>query len=153
MKLFVIDSSLVLFFILLAVISAFGQTRCKCRPSPPGGVTTCDKRDIAVCGVDDAGVCEGRCVRIVANRTMDRRWGYTTDLLQEILGVDVRKRIREEPRIFKRIIDEVILSSERDEPAQFVFDNKQFTVSLGVPEDKLPWLKDVSKRLATRMHD
>lgn len=47
--------------VLFSSVPINGQS-CGCQPSPPGGQTTCERGQIAVCVVWEDGVCAGRCV-------------------------------------------------------------------------------------------
>src|SRR5688572_12447939 len=51
----------VIFCVLFSSVPISGQS-CGCEPSPPGGQTTCERGQIAVCVVSEDGVCAGRCV-------------------------------------------------------------------------------------------
>src|SRR5688500_230304 len=64
MRLSVGGRLLVVCFFLFFCPELVAQCKCTCRPSPPGGTTTCDQGQIAVCGTDSGKVCEGKCVNV-----------------------------------------------------------------------------------------
>lgn len=66
-----VTSLLIVFCILFSSVPNMGQS-CTCAPRQPSGNTTCERGQIAVCGVDSDGVCDGRCVGVVSTATSER---------------------------------------------------------------------------------
>src|SRR2546423_290585 len=59
---------------------------CTCFPSPPGGITRCESGQTAICGYDELGRCDGRCVTIASDLApLD----YAAQLLSEIVAESV----------------------------------------------------------------
>ncbi len=65
-------SLLIVFCVLFSSVPNMGQS-CMCSPTRPGGNTTCERGQIAVCGVDGDGACAGRCVGAISTAASERQ--------------------------------------------------------------------------------
>src|SRR5215213_10946993 len=83
-----VTSLLMVFCVLFSSVPNMGQS-CTCAPRQPSGNTTCERGQIAVCGVDGDGVCAGRCVGVISAATSERelRGEETSRKLAEKSGV------------------------------------------------------------------
>jgi hypothetical protein len=82
---------------------------CVCKPSPPGGTTTCDRSQIAICGANQQGQCEGRCVSYRA--APSTLWAVAI-ALNAILKTNITdEQLQREHRLFVPIIQKVLDST------------------------------------------
>jgi hypothetical protein len=146
MKSFVRNFLLGLWVTLFPTMPVMGQSHCKCRPSPPGGVTTCHRSgEIAVCGDNGRGICEGSCSSI---KTGLLSLEFTAVALTRILEDEVSvMRLRSEAETFKPIIASILASSQNDEPVTINYKDKEFSVSVGLTRIAILKLEQARRKL------
>jgi hypothetical protein len=151
MKLFASSILLSLCLILLPPAPDSGRVRCKCRPSPPGGVTECESGQIAVCN-SSGGVCKGSCIS--ANAQL-QPLQYSAALLTQVLDRDVSiEDLRKDPKASKRNFEALLKSSRDDKPVKLKYKGKEYIVSVGLTEVAINKLKAAGGALAinNRLH-
>jgi hypothetical protein len=131
MKSFVRNFLLGLLVTLFPIMPVMGQSHCTCRPSPPGGVTRCHQSgEIAVCGDNGRGICEGSCISIKTDLSSLK---FTAVALTRILEDEVSvERLSSEAETFKPIIASILASSQADEPVTINYKDKEFRVNVGL---------------------
>ena len=145
MKFFVRNVCIFLLIVLLCTISAIGQTKCTCRPSPPGGTTRCVVGQTAVCGSDRSGTCEGSCINV---RPSLQAIEYVASLLSQIAGVDIpAPRLREEASTFRSIISAILRSNRDDEAVTIKYHDKIFQVSIDLTSVGVSKLEEALNQL------
>jgi hypothetical protein len=147
MKLFV--ANVFFFTSLFFVSSAFGQTttRCMCKPSPPGGTTTCNGQ-IAFCLVRN-GVCNGKCINPKTNPKTNPS-GYAAELFsiifqKEISSQDLKKDSEEARDVISKI-----LQSNGETLVLLKFNESKIEITIGLTKESKSALKKAYNQLAKK---
>jgi hypothetical protein len=121
---------------------------CTCFPSPPGGITRCESSQTAICGYDELGRCEGRCVTIASGLApLD----YTAQLLSEIVGESLSADDLEGDARNCAVIANLLLdSSEENKAVKFKLNGRPHRVSVGLTEVAKKKLRAAARTLEGR---
>lgn len=143
MKLFVSNLLLSLCLTLPSVVSDSGRPRCKCRPIPPGGETSCSSGQIAVCNSSN-GVCQGSCISVNAQlQPLQYSAELFTELLKEKVSVE---DLQKDQKAAKSMIKKVLESNQKDKAVTIKLKgkNNKFSGSIGLPKVAIDKLEAVS---------
>src|ERR1700722_15801975 len=118
--------------VTIVTSSLSAQTRCACRPSPPGGTTTCSEGQIAICGTNRFGVCEGSCKTVNVNLTAPQ---YFINLLSKIVGKNLSlEYVNSDRTVYRGIIKNILNANETHETFSIEYSDYKFRGTLGLPE-------------------
>ena len=128
--------------LVLCCSLAAGRPDCKCvcRPSPPGGTTVCQDNQIAVCGSDARGQCEGKCVTV---STKAEPLQYTARVVTVVIKPqkDISEfDLREQRLTFIPIVEKILESARKGVTVTISREERQLKVCVGLPgegQDKL----------------
>jgi hypothetical protein len=127
-------SCLALGLALLGSFQSVGhcQTQCKCRPSPPGGTTRCEKGEVAICS-NAGGECSGTCVR--PPRASADQLVFSAALLSTVLKQQVTTQmLRSDPITFAHIMDALIRSNQTKDTVSIEYRGRNFQVSVALDD-------------------
>ena len=148
MKSFVISLLLGACVFLLSPVTSVGQTVCKCRPSPPGGTTSCGAGQMAICLGNSSGECEGSCVS-VENANL-QPLDVAAAVLSKVLGTTVSKdqlMIDKDKDKFESVIQSILESDSGGKTLTFSFGGEERQICIGLPGNVRSKLKQASKML------
>lgn len=133
---------------VLPATPAGGQVTCKCRPSPPGGVTQCQPGQSAVCNPQN-GVCRGSCIDVDAQL---KPLPYSAALLSKVLGVEVSVAdLEKDPKGSKKLLEELFKISRRDRDGKLKYKGVEYILSVGLSEKAKSKLKAATSALNALM--
>jgi hypothetical protein len=145
MKLFA--GSLLLILCLMPLpFTPEGRVRCTCRPSPPGGVTTCQPGQTAICG-GRKGVCQGSCISPSAQL---QPLQYSAALLSAVTGKNVTEpELKKDPKASKKALEDMLKLGEQGKSGKIKFNGTEHDLAIGLSDVAKSKLKDAIKLLAT----
>ncbi|HET6253315.1 MAG TPA: hypothetical protein VFE32_04550 [Puia sp.] len=128
-----------------APLATDGQTNCTCQPSPPGGTTKCRRGQVAICGADSRGVCEGECDSISESLAPVP---YYADLLSAILLHPVSvKQLYANTAVAKQDIRDIESANKTNKTVTIRFGDFKRTASISLPEIALSKLRSAYEAL------
>jgi len=120
---------------------------CTCFPSPPGGIHRCPSGQIAICGYDPLGRCEGECATVDSDLApLD----YAARLLSKVVGKslsadDLEKDAKECAAIVNLLLD----SSDENKAVRFTLNGRPHRVSVGLTNIAKKKLGEAARTLAS----
>lgn len=146
MRSFALNSLILVSMMPFLVSLGFGECKCTCRPSPPGGVTKCERGQIAVCGDDGRGTCEGSCL---TTPNQIEPLEFARQVLTSILKIEIPSdRMRGENQVFADIIDSLLKSHKNDETVTFSYKGREFKLSVGLTDNAVTKLEQARDELS-----
>jgi hypothetical protein len=145
MKLHVPKIILLVFLCAVSSLICNGQTSCTCKPSPPGGTTKCPAGEVAICGADKEGVCEGKCHRVSSGLAPVP---YLAALLSDIFIASLADSdlFADRPAA-KQCIRDIELADKTHDSVIIKFKSFSRTVSIGLPDLALSKLQSAYEEL------
>ena len=130
----------------LLSVSVVSQSKCICRPSPPGGVTICNRDQIAVCGGTESGACEGHCVD--TDKKGNDPVGLAARLLTAILGKKLAAtNLRRDKTTYLPIVNALLESGDKNGTVTVEYKDKKFAFSIWLPDEAKLELKKAAVSL------
>lgn len=123
------------------------EVTCTCFPSPPGGIHRCEGGQIAICGYDAFGRCEGACATVASDLApLD----YAAQLLSAVVGeslsaADLRKDAEQCAAIVNLLLD----SSNQNKAVNFKLNGRSHRVSVGLTAVAKRKLGDAARTLVS----
>lgn len=149
MKLFVSNLLLSLCLTLLPAVPDSGRPRCKCRPIPPGGETSCSSGQIAVCN-SSKGVCQGACISVNAQlQPLPYSAQLFTELFKEKVSIE---DLQKDQKAARSLINKVLESNLKDKDITIKLKGKKFFGSVGLSKVAIDKLKAALVMLGVKPH-
>ncbi|MBC8029570.1 MAG: hypothetical protein H7Z16_05610 [Pyrinomonadaceae bacterium] len=127
----IVASLLLNFCLAFSVVPDRGRVRCKCRPSPPGGVTECQSGQTAVCGANN-GTCKGSCISVSAQL---QPLQYTAELFSKVFNATVTVAALEtDKKAWRKNTENVLKSNRTGQDVKIELNGKTFVGSFGLSE-------------------
>ena len=137
----IVASLLLNFCLAFTVVPDRGRVRCKCRPSPPGGVTECQSGQTAVCGAS-SGTCTGSCISLSAQL---QPLQYTAALFSKFINEEVTvDDLMKDQKAARDSIKRTLEKSRNGKDFSITLKGKTFSGSVGLSEEATKQLKAAS---------
>jgi hypothetical protein len=125
------------------------QSKCTCRPSPPGGTTQCKSEEIAICGDGGDGTCHGQCIEPPEPSRGRYDLDFSAFLVGKILQKDISTReLERNSDTFNQILAKLINSSGSDKTVKVQYKGQQENISVGLSDDAKKLLESAQTQLA-----